>query len=149
MKSLIIKVVSAVLRPFVLHIITHEPRIWGSRKRLHLDTTVQTVNTLFNTASGQIHVGSHTFFGHDVLVITGSHDYNALLQDRQQHVPREGRDITIGRGVWVGSGAVILGPSTIGDHAVIASGAVVAPGSDIPEKTIVAGIPAKVIKHIS
>jgi hypothetical protein len=118
------------LSPIVQTIINTEIRIWGERDRLHLAPTSEMVNTLFNLSSGQITVGDHTFTGHNVSIITGTHDYHAVLADRLTHIPESGRDITIG------------------DHAVIAAGAVVTAGSQIPAGVIVAGIPAKVIKPI-
>jgi acetyltransferase-like isoleucine patch superfamily enzyme len=136
------------LSPIVQTIINTEIRIWGERDRLHLAPTSAMVNTLFNLSSGQITVGDHTFTGHNVSIITGTHDYHAVLADRLTDVPESGRDITIGQGVWIGSNAIILGPCTIGDHAVIAAGAVVTAGSQIAAGAIVAGIPAKVIKQI-
>jgi acetyltransferase-like isoleucine patch superfamily enzyme len=137
------------LSPTVQAIINTEIRIWGDRERLHLAPTCVMVNTLFNLSSGTIVVGDYSFTGHHVSIITGTHDYQSQLAERLTNVPTAGRDITIGQGVWIGSNAIILGPCTIGDHAVIAAGAVVVPGSQIPTGAIVAGIPAKVIKHIA
>jgi acetyltransferase-like isoleucine patch superfamily enzyme len=137
------------LSPIVQTIINTEIRIWGERDRLHLSPTSEMVNTLFNLSSGHITVGDHTFTGHNVSIITGTHDYHAVLADRLTNIPESGRDITIGQGVWIGSNAIILGPCTIGDHAVIAAGAVVTAGSQIPSGAIVAGIPAKVINQIA
>jgi serine acetyltransferase len=136
------------LSPTVQRIINTQIRVWGERDRLHLSPTSEMVNTLFNLSSGQIIVGDHSFTGHNVSIITGTHDYQSLLADRLTDIPTSGRDITIGQGVWIGSNAIILGPCTIGDHAVIAAGAVVTAGSQIPAGAIVAGIPAKLIKQI-
>ena len=52
---------------------------------------------------------------------------------------------TIGNDVWIGCNAVICRDVTIGDGAVIAAGAVVT--KDVEPYTIVAGVPAKVIKR--
>lgn len=53
--------------------------------------------------------------------------------------------ITIGNDVWIGTGAIILDGVTIGSHAVVGAGAVVT--KDVPERTIVAGVPAKAIRE--
>ena len=54
--------------------------------------------------------------------------------------------ILIKRNVWIGAGATILPGVTIGENAVVAAGAVVS--RDVPPNTVVAGIPAKVVKSI-
>ena len=51
---------------------------------------------------------------------------------------------TIGNNVWISAGAKVLGPITIGDDVIIGANAVVT--KDIPSHSMVAGIPAKVIK---
>ncbi|MCI5144166.1 MAG: acyltransferase [Candidatus Electrothrix sp. AR3] len=53
-------------------------------------------------------------------------------------------DIIIEEGAWIGTGAIVLQGVRIGRHAVVAAGAVV--NKNVPDNTLVAGIPAKVIK---
>ena len=55
------------------------------------------------------------------------------------------KPIEIGKHVWIGNRAIILKGVKIGDGAVIAAGAIVT--KDVPAKTIVAGVPAKVVKE--
>lgn len=54
--------------------------------------------------------------------------------------------IHIKKNAWIGANATILPGVTIGENAVVAAGAVVS--KDVPDNTIVGGIPAKVIKSI-
>lgn len=103
------------------------PSCWGDQKRIAIGTNVNVANTLFNTVGGDIAIGDYCIFGHNCMVITGTHDVSKFALERQQYVT-EGRDIVIGQGVWIGSGAIVLGPCTIMDHAVIAAGSVVMPG---------------------
>ncbi len=53
--------------------------------------------------------------------------------------------ITIGDNVWIGLNATILKGVHIGNGAVVAAGAVVT--KDVPEKALVGGVPAKIIKE--
>ncbi|WP_423840097.1 serine O-acetyltransferase [Vibrio mytili] len=53
---------------------------------------------------------------------------------------------TIGNNVYISAGARILGDITIGDNVIIGANAVVI--KDVPSNSIVAGVPAKVIKSV-
>lgn len=55
----------------------------------------------------------------------------------------------VGDGCLIGIGAVILGGSEIGDGCIIAAGAVVLEGAIIPPRSLVAGVPGKIVRQIS
>jgi acetyltransferase-like isoleucine patch superfamily enzyme len=63
----------------------------------------------------------------------------------EQGITAEG--IGIEDDVWIGAGAIVTDGVHIGQGSVIAAGAVVT--KDVPAHTVVAGVPAKVIKHIT
>lgn len=65
----------------------------------------------------------------------------ALIRD----MPDELRSTKIGRDVWIGASAVILGGVTIGDGPVVAAGAVVA--KDVEAGAVVAGVPAREVRR--
>ncbi|GAL83346.1 hypothetical protein MYP_572 [Sporocytophaga myxococcoides] len=54
--------------------------------------------------------------------------------------------VTIGDNVWIATKSMILKGVTVGEGAVIAAGSVVT--KDVPPYTVVAGVPAKVIKKL-
>jgi maltose O-acetyltransferase len=58
-----------------------------------------------------------------------------------------GIPITIGSNVWIGGHCAILPGVTIGDNSIVAAGSVVT--KDVPANTIVAGNPAKLLRHIT
>lgn len=60
-----------------------------------------------------------------------------------EKLPCNDKDVVLMGDNWIGSNVVILKGVTIGRGAVVASGAVV--NKDVPEFSIVGGIPAKVI----
>lgn len=75
---------------------------------------------------------------------------NVIIRDSDNHKIKgnnklETASIKIGHHVWIGMNAVVLKGVTIGDGAIIAAGAVIT--HDVPPNTLVAGVPAKIIKH--
>lgn len=122
-------------------------RVHGGLERLHIDPTAIVNSALFNVSGGEITIGEYAFFGHEVAVLTGTHDITRFGRERQTTFPRSGRDVVIEEGVWVASHALVLGPVRVGRHAVIAAGSLVL--DDVAPYTVVAGRPAKVIKKIS
>lgn len=83
--------------------------------------------------------------GHNVMI-----SRDVVIRDSDSHQILNGthnpiQAITIGDHVWIGMRAIILKGVTIGDGAIIAAGSIVT--KDVPARTLVAGIPAKVIKE--
>ena len=91
---------------------------------------------------GGIFIGDGTLIGHNVVLATLNHAKSPM--DRSTMIPAP---IHIGKRVGIGSNATILPGVTIGDGAIVAAGAVVT--KDVPENTIVSGVPAKVMRTIS
>lgn len=73
----------------------------------------------------------------------------SLLSEDHPVNPKErkaliGKPILIKKGSWIGGSAIILAGVTVGENSVVAAGAVVT--KDVPDNTLVAGVPAKIIK---
>ncbi len=134
-----------LLRARVLQVVYREPFVFGGNT-LKIASSACVNNALFNTMSGSITVEENVSFGHNVCVLTGTHDTSLRGEERQDGWPREGRDIVICRGAWIASNATILGPCRIGANSVVAAGAVVT--RDVAANTLVGGVPARVIKAI-
>jgi acetyltransferase-like isoleucine patch superfamily enzyme len=78
---------------------------------------------------------------------TDFHPINANDRRNQQSIlDAISKPVVIGKDVWVAANAIILKGVTIGDGAVIGAGSVVT--SNISEKAIYAGNPAKKIKEL-
>jgi acetyltransferase-like isoleucine patch superfamily enzyme len=75
---------------------------------------------------------------------------DVLIMDTDQHGIGDNAPaiapVVIGDRVWIGARAIVLKGVTIGDDSVIGAGSVVT--KDVPADSIVAGIPARVIRRI-
>ena len=123
----------------------HNHLVYGEKERLILPEVYKLNNTLFNVVGGTVSIGERVFFGHNVLVLAGTHNYQHLDLERMNG-DLQGNDIVIEEGVWIASGAIVIGPARIGKYSVVAAGAVVK--GDVPPYVVVAGVPARVVKHI-
>jgi acetyltransferase-like isoleucine patch superfamily enzyme len=54
--------------------------------------------------------------------------------------------IVLKRGAWIGANVTVMPGVTIGENAIVGAGAVVT--KDVAANTIVAGVPARVVKHL-
>ena len=81
------------------------------------------------------------------MVLSGlNHNYNDCTRTiKDQGI--SSKTIVIEDDVWIGANTVITAGVHIGQHVVVGAGSVVT--KDVPEYSIVAGCPAKVIKHIT
>ena len=90
---------------------------------------------------GGITIGNGVLIGHNVTLATLNHDERPNY--RQNIYPKP---IKIGDNVWIGSNATILSGITIGKGAIIGANSVVT--KNVPANTIVAGVPARIIRKI-
>lgn len=100
---------------------------------------------LHNTIIGPVEIGNHVNLAQGITVTALNHNFS----DTSKRIDEQGvstNPVTIEDDVWVGANAVILPGVTIGEHCVVAAGAVVT--KDVPPHSLVAGVPAKVIKQI-
>lgn len=113
-----------------------------------------------------IRVGKRVYIGHDVLFDRAFPEQicigdDTAIGDRctvtahgciptqtplKDIYPLTVKPVSIGSRVWIMPNVTIIYGVTIGDEAVVATGAVVT--RDVPPRTLVAGVPAKVIKQL-
>ena len=132
-------------------------RFWLGRK------SVVESYCCINNAVGDVTIGDHTRVGIHCTVIgpvcIGNHvnlaqgitvtALNHYFADSNRKIDEQGistKPVVIGDDVWIGANAVILPGVTIGRHVVVAAGAVVT--KDVPDYSLVAGVPAKEIKKL-
>ena len=100
---------------------------------------------LHNTIIGPVTIGSHVNLAQGITVTALNHNFD----DTTKRIDEQGiatKPVVISDDVWIGANAVILPGVTIGRHVVVAAGAVVT--KDVPDNTIVGGVPATIIKKL-
>lgn len=105
-------------------------------------------NVIFNgviDCSDKVVIEKDVFTGHFVYILTNAHDPYKFGEERRTSSIK--KPVTIKEGAWLATNCIILGGVTIGEHAVVAAGSVVT--KDVPAYTMVAGVPAKVIKKLN
>jgi acetyltransferase-like isoleucine patch superfamily enzyme len=93
----------------------------------------------------RIEIGDDIWTGHYIYVTDQNHGYEDLDLPIGTQLWKND-PVVIGSGSWLGHGAVVLPGTRIGRHVVVAAGAVVA-GLHAPDRSVVAGVPARVVKQ--
>ena len=100
---------------------------------------------IHNTIIGPVTIGNHVNLAQGITVTALNHNFD----DTTKRIDEQGiatKPVVISDDVWIGANAVILPGVTIGRHVVVAAGAVVT--KDVPDNTIVGGVPAAIIKKL-
>lgn len=90
-----------------------------------------------------VSIGSDVIMGPDVKIYSRNHNFNLLnvpirIQGKTQ------LETIIGNDVWIGANVIITAGVVVGNHSVIGAGSVVT--KNVPEFSVVGGIPARIIK---
>ena len=97
------------------------------------------------TVIGPVTIGNNVNLAQGITVSALNHNF----EDTRLRIDEQGVNTSeriIDDDVWIGANAVITAGVHIGRHSVVAAGAVVT--KDVPEYSVVGGVPAKVIRTI-
>lgn len=92
---------------------------------------------------GNVTIGNNCDIGPEVVCLTGSHKIGDATRRAGEGITE---DIQIGDGCWICGRSTIVGGTRIGDAAVVAAAGLVV--KDVPENTLVGGVPAKFIRKL-
>lgn len=102
------------------------------------------IGTIIHSTNG-VCIGDDTAIAGQCYIIDSNHGTKKGTLIREQHSIASDEGIYIGKDVWIGAQCTILKGAKINNHAIIGANSLV--NSEIPEKAIAVGIPAKVIKY--
>lgn len=102
--------------------------------------------------SNLITLGDRVIIAPDTKFYCGEHSLDATKRfgkraDGSRYLVTYTQPITVGNDVWIGGNVTVIGGVHIGNNVVVAAGAVVV--KDVPDNSIVGGVPAKVIKKLA
>jgi acetyltransferase-like isoleucine patch superfamily enzyme len=127
--------------------------------RVRLVSTVATME-LVTLPGGHLEIGNNVFVNYGSSLVASKHvligdncliGTHVMVMDCDFHRLEDkewdttGVPIILGHKVWLGNRSIVLKGVTIGHDAVVAAGAVVT--RDVPPRTLVAGVPARVIRE--
>jgi acetyltransferase-like isoleucine patch superfamily enzyme len=111
--------------------------------RIGRDSLIGEYNVL--RGQGGIQIGARVYTSPMVQMLAVNH----VFDDPTRPIVEQGitaRGIVVEDDVWIGSGAILTDGVQVGKGAVVAAGAVV--NQDVPPHTVVAGVPARVIRNL-
>lgn len=128
--------------------------------RVRLVSTVATLE-LVTFPGGHLEIGENVFINYGSSLVSATHvkigndvliGTHVMVMDTDFHRVDDkswdtsGKPVTVEERAWLGNRSIILKGVTIGHDSVVAAGSVVT--QDVPPRTIVAGVPAKVVRSI-
>lgn len=102
--------------------------------------------------SNLITFGDRVIVAPDTKFYCGEHALDAtkrfgVREDGSRYLITYTEPITVGNDVWIGGNVTVIAGVHIGNNVIVAAGAVVV--KDVPDNSIVGGVPAKVIKPLA
>lgn len=137
------EIISKILGYKPKQLVILSPFIVDYGKNLKLGKNIFVNHFCYFMDCADITIGDNVFFGPYVGLYTAHHpiDYKQRNEGYEKALP-----ITIGDNCWFGANVSVMPGVNIGNNCVIAAGAVVT--KDIPDNSMVAGVPAKIVKEI-
>ena len=103
-----------------------------------------TSNNISIVACNNISIGDGCQMGDQVMILDC--DFHEINPETRNASIEDAIPVVIGKNVWLGSRVIVLKGVHICDHSIIAAGSIVT--ASIPERSLSAGVPAKVIRSL-
>lgn len=123
--------------------ISNSLKLIGDYSLLELGNHSEINAESFILAKDKVVIGNNSTLAYQVTILTSANP-NGPHNKLAKIYPKMTSPVIIGKNSWIGARAIVLPGVTIGDFCVVAAGSVVT--KDIPDYSVVAGIPAKLIK---
>jgi acetyltransferase-like isoleucine patch superfamily enzyme len=126
-------------------VVIHHNVLFNSGRNIELGDGVFLNRDVMLDDRAALVIGDHAMVAAGVVIETHSHVYDDFSVPIR-HGGRLSAPVRIGSNTLIGYKAAVMAGVTIGDRCVVASNSVVT--KDVPDQTIVGGVPAKVIRKL-
>ena len=118
-----------------------------AKPRLSIGNHVNIEQDVHIVCRSGIEIGANVSLGARCVVVDMNHPYEDIHDPTKigHRLSAQETPVRIGEGTFIGIGAVILPGVTIGRHCMIGANSVVS--RDVPDFSVAAGVPARIIKH--
>lgn len=139
------RIIALIKTPYRWYMRKRKPVIWAKKIGVNMGDDIHIYGEVgWSTEPWIITLGNHVHITSGVQFIT--HDGGTLILRHLTPDLELTGPITVGDYVYIGTNAMILPNVKIGNNCIIAAGSIVT--KDIPDGSVVAGVPARVIKTI-
>ena len=90
-------------------------------------------------------IGENTIIAHNVSIINENHGTDLTIGAPFHEQDLVTKPIRIGKNCWIGCNAVLISGASLGDNCIVGAGSVV--NKSFPSNTMIAGVPARIIKE--
>ena len=115
--------------------------------RINIGNNVSIGNRFSVLSAAEIIIKDDNLIASDVLITSENHGTDPEQADSYAATPLVVSPVIIGKGCWIGEKVSILPGVTLGDRCIVAANSVVT--HSFPDKTMIAGMPARAIKQYS
>lgn len=123
--------------------IANDVKIIGDYSNIKMDYNTSIYNGGMVVANNKVYIGENTGIAHQVLILTSSNP-RGPKNKLSRIYKKKSAPVSIGHNCWIGARVTILPGVSIGNYCVVAAGTVVT--KNIPDYSVVAGVPAKIVK---
>src|SRR5690554_3200700 len=121
-------------------------KVIGEYSNITLKKNAEITNNCFLLAKDKITIGENSTLAYQTTILTSANP-NGPHNKLSKLYPKMKAPVNIGHDTWIGARATILPGISIGNFCVVAAGSVVT--KDVPDYTVVAGVPAKPVKQLN
>ena len=96
------------------------------------------------TCTNKVIIERNVLFGEGIFIADNIHGYEDINTPIKDQTQISSGPLIIGEGTWIGNGAIVIGKVKVGKNCVIGANTFL--NKDVPDYSVVAGVPARIIK---